>query len=62
MTSKRCSEFRAKPFSELSEDDDVIVHYVASLQRFYEDQEFVPPAADKGWGCSMPTPRLIQRS
>ncbi|NKJ76914.1 helix-turn-helix domain-containing protein [Rhizobium laguerreae] len=41
-----------KTIQRIERGDDVIVHYVASLQRFYEDQgiEFVPPADDRGWG------------
>lgn len=41
-----------KTIQRIERGDDVIVHYVASLQRFYEDQgiEFVAPDDDRGWG------------
>lgn len=41
-----------KTIQRIERGDDVIMHYVASLQRFYQDQgiEFVPPADDRGWG------------
>jgi transcriptional regulator with XRE-family HTH domain len=41
-----------KTIQRVERGDDVIVHYVASLQRFYEDQgiEFEPPAHGRGWG------------
>lgn len=41
-----------KTIQRIERGDDVIVHYVASLQRFYEDQgiEFVAPVDGKGWG------------
>ncbi|CAN7343312.1 helix-turn-helix transcriptional regulator [Rhizobium sp. LjRoot258] len=41
-----------KTIQRIERGDSVVVHYVTSLQRFYEDQgiEFVPPANGKGWG------------
>ncbi|RWY79160.1 helix-turn-helix domain-containing protein [Rhizobium leguminosarum] len=41
-----------KTIQRIERGDDVIVHYIASIQRFYEDQgiEFVPPTDDRGWG------------
>jgi len=41
-----------KTIQRIERGDYVIVHYVSSLQRFYEDQgiEFVPPAGERGWG------------
>lgn len=41
-----------KTIQRIEGGEDVIVHYVASIQRFYEDQgiEFVPPTGDRGWG------------
>jgi transcriptional regulator with XRE-family HTH domain len=41
-----------KTIQRIERGDDVIVHYIASLQRFYEDQgiEFVAPVDDRGWG------------
>ncbi len=41
-----------KTIQRIERGDDVIVHYVTSLQRFYEEQgiEFIPPAHDRGWG------------
>ncbi|WP_430244895.1 helix-turn-helix transcriptional regulator [Neorhizobium sp. DAR64861/K0K2] len=41
-----------KTIQRIERGDDVIVHYVASLQRFYEDQgiEFVAPVDGRGWG------------
>ncbi|MBB2678484.1 UNVERIFIED_ORG: transcriptional regulator with XRE-family HTH domain [Rhizobium esperanzae] len=41
-----------KTIQRIERGDDVIIHYVTSLQRFYEDQgiEFVSPAHGRGWG------------
>lgn len=41
-----------KTIQRIEKGDDVIIHYVASLQRFYEDQgiEFVAPVDGRGWG------------
>lgn len=41
-----------KTIQRIERGDDVIVHYVASIKRFYEEQgiEFVPPTEGRGWG------------
>jgi hypothetical protein len=45
-------EISRKTIQRIGRGDLVIVHYVASLQRFYETQgtEFDPPIDEKGWG------------
>ncbi|ULJ72982.1 helix-turn-helix domain-containing protein [Rhizobium gallicum] len=46
------SDISRKTVQRIERGDEVIVHYVSSLQRFYEEQgiEFVPPSRGRGWG------------
>ncbi len=41
-----------KTIQRIERGDEVITHYVSTLQRFYEDQgiEFVSPNHSNGWG------------
>ncbi|MBY5363510.1 helix-turn-helix transcriptional regulator [Rhizobium leguminosarum] len=41
-----------KTIAKMERDKGVVVHYVATVQRFYEDQgiKFVAPSGGEGWG------------
>ncbi|TAV34427.1 XRE family transcriptional regulator [Rhizobium ruizarguesonis] len=41
-----------KTIAKMERDKGVVVHYVSTVQRFYEDQgiKFVAPSGGEGWG------------